>query len=548
MHCSIVKGDPCPRFVGGVKGEAVLWAALVHLLALLPEHLAFSVVAWVRSETVDAFESPWLFPAGVSLVFPRTHSFTLHSGPPGEAPPPPPKACFGCDKLVMEVVPLAENFTPIALIGAGGIGKTLIALAVLHDGRIKQQFGDRRWFIRCDQLSPSRDHFLSQLSEVTGAGVNNPVDLAPLRRFLSSKKMIIVLDNAESILDPKGTGAQEIYAMVEELSRFNNICLCITSRITTIPPNCKIFDIPTLLAEAARDAFYHIYRNDRQSNCVNSILKQLDFHPLSVTLLATVAHQNRWDNNQLVKEWEWRRTGMLQTEHDWSLAIPIELSLASPMFQELGPNAQDLLGVVAFFPQGINENHISWLFPKKDFSQLFPTHGRRKDVFNKLCILCLTYRNNGFITMLAPLRDYLRPKNPASSPLLHLTKECYFSWLSVDVRPGYPSFEDASWITLEDVNVEHLLDVFTTIDSNSNDVWDVCYHFTEHLFWHKQRLVMLGPKIEALPDDHHSKPKCLFELSRLFGAIGNHIEHKQLLLHILKLRRERGITSRLLRH
>lgn len=77
VRCGIVKGDPCPRFVGGVKGEAVLWAALVHLLALLPEHLAFSVVAWVRSETVDAFESPWLFPAGVSLVgsraFPAVH-------------------------------------------------------------------------------------------------------------------------------------------------------------------------------------------------------------------------------------------------------------------------------------------------------------------------------------------------------------------------------------------------------------------------------------------------------------------------------------------
>ena len=440
----------------------------------------------------------------------------------------------------MKVVRLAEKLTPIALIGAGGIGKTSIALTVLHDDRIKQRFGDRRWFIRCDQLSASHDHLLSQLSEVTGAGVSNPVDLAPLRHFLSSRKMIIVLDNAESILDPKGTGAQEIYAVVEELSRFNNICLCITSRITTIPPNCEIFDVPTLPTEAARDAFYHIYKNDRQSNRVDNILKQLDFHPLSITLLATVAHQNRWDNKQLVKEWERQRTGVLRTEHDWSLATTIELSLASPMFRELGPNARDLLGVVSFFPQGINENHISWLFPKKDFSQLFPTHARRKDVFNKLCILSLTYRSNGFITMLAPLRDYLRPQNPASSPLLHLTKECYFSWLSVDVRPGHPGFEDASWITLEDVNVEHLLDVFMTIDTNSNDVWDVCYHFMEHLLWHKKRLVMVGPKIEALSDDHHSKPQCLFKLSQLFNSIGNDTERKRLLLHTLKIWRERG--------
>lgn len=54
---------------------------------------------------------------------------------------------------------------------------------------------------------------------------------------------------------------------------------------------------------------------------------------------------------------------MLQTGHNKSLAALIELSLASPMFQGLGPDAQALLAVVAFFPQGINEKNLSWLFP-----------------------------------------------------------------------------------------------------------------------------------------------------------------------------------------
>ena len=283
--------------------------------------------------------------------------------------------------------------------------------------------------------------------------------------------------------------------------------------------------------EAARKIFYGIYGDDERSGIIDNLLQRLDFHALSITLLATTASDNAWDYGRLVKEWDANRAQALRTDHNESLAATIELSLTSPTFRKLGYNARGLLGIVAFFPQGVDEKNLDWFFP---------TIADRQNIFDKFCTLSLTYRSKGFITMLAPIRDHLCPQDPESSPLLCATKDHYFTRLSAGCDPGTPGFEETRWIVSEDVNTEHLLNVFTSIETNAPDVWNTCSSFMQHLCWRKPRQTILRSKIERLPDSHPSKALCLLRLSRLFGSVGHRQEQKRLLIHALTLWRELG--------
>ena len=190
-----------------------------------------------------------------------------------------------------------------------------------------------------------------------------------------------------------------------------------------------------LSMESACDIFYSIYDDNGRSTIVDDLLRRLEFHALSITLLATTASHNVWDYDRLTREWGKHRAEVLRTDYNLSLAATIELSLSSPTFRNLGPHARDLLGVVAFFPQGVDWKNLDWLFPH------IPD---RENIFDKFCVLSLAYRNNGFITTLAPLRDHLSPRDPTSSPLLCAVKDRYFARLSTTIARTQPGFKERS--------------------------------------------------------------------------------------------------------
>lgn len=165
---------------------------------------------------------------------------------------------------------------------------------------------------------------------------------------------------------------------------------------------------------AACSTFYNIYKRDKCSDLVKGILEQLDFHPLSITLFATVAQQDKWGTDRLRNEWENHRTNLLQARHKKSFTSGHDRTLFHlSNFPRIRP--RELLGVVAFFPQGV-------------------------DILDVFCAPPLTYQSNRFVAALALLRDYLSPQEPKSSPLPRAAKECYFTRIALTPLQHDPGF------------------------------------------------------------------------------------------------------------
>ena len=119
------------------------------------------------------------------------------------------------------------------------------------------------------------------------------------------------------------------------------------------------------------------------------------------------------------------------------------------MFTSLGPDARDILGVVAFLPQGVNE---------VDIDRIFPTVPTIHQILDTFSILSLTHRNQDFITTYAPLREYLSTIGDPGA-ILSYARDYYLSRMRAVAHQ--PSLQDVRWLISEEANIETMLALST---------------------------------------------------------------------------------------
>ena len=360
----------------------------------MPESPSITVSA--NSSTHDVVSETSTSKVGGGL----RHEGTVGSSPPLELSPPPalPPASakrFSREEFVNDVLDLTDQIASAALFGSIGVGKSFVANTLLHHDRAKSRFGKNRHFMRCDDLTNSLDDFLERLSSTINTGQTTNTE--QLKSHLeSSSPLILLLDGVDLILDPLAHESEEISATIEELGSYPHVCVVTTSRMDPGIHGFHRIEVPIPSKDDAQDTFYGLCNLDR-SPAVDDLIMKLDLHPLSIYLLARSVRENNWDEQMLLKALEDGEASVLKETYHQGLKDAVGLSLCSPTIRDLGTAARDVLEGIAAYPDGVEERILENAFPG------VTGVGATLDV---LCKFFLTYREDGVVKMLSPLRFY----------------------------------------------------------------------------------------------------------------------------------------------
>ena len=351
--------------------------------------------------------------------------------------PQAPARLFGRDAILDDLLGFAARSASVTLFGAGGMGKTSIALTLLRHHEIVDKFGKYRYLMRCDDLENSLGGFIEGLSEVVGAP--EPTDTAKLLSHLESFPCILVLDGIDSILDPLAPGTAEIAKTIAEFGLCPKVFVLATSRIDAKITGFRNLEVSTFSEEAARCTFHSCCRFIEISAAVDNVLAELDFHPLSIALLASAVNESEWDEPALLRAWGDGKTCILKASGRESLEDYIGSILRAPSIQELGITAWETLEAIANSPGDIQEIQLLILFP--GISKI----GK---AVNALCKYSMLYRQDGFVMMLAPFRLYFQHSRRVadsglslSSHLLHVISP----WVCRHPTRGGPAGQTRWW-------------------------------------------------------------------------------------------------------
>jgi len=155
-----------------------------------------------------------------------------------QTPPPTPPIFFGRDDFIAKAVHLIKTSQParLAILGAGGIGKTSAALAILHHEEMQLMFTKRCYFVSCE-ASASVGLLLQAILSVLGVqsgSEEDPLTILHHALMVQSAPLLLVLDNFETPWD-ESDNQTEVESVLGRIAAVFHVTLIVTMRGVACP-------------------------------------------------------------------------------------------------------------------------------------------------------------------------------------------------------------------------------------------------------------------------------------------------------------------------
>jgi predicted ATPase len=147
--------------------------------------------------------------------------------------PSEPKIFHGRESELSDLLVLFNKGTPrIAILGAGGMGKTSLARAVIHHQEVVDRYKQCRFFVMCDSAS-SKIELAALIGAHVGLKPGNDLTQPVVQYFSGNPQSLLILDNLETLWEPVATRGN-IEEFLSLLADVQQLALIVGSHVVSV--------------------------------------------------------------------------------------------------------------------------------------------------------------------------------------------------------------------------------------------------------------------------------------------------------------------------
>ncbi|KAJ7774006.1 hypothetical protein B0H16DRAFT_1763598, partial [Mycena metata] len=323
------------------------------------------------------------------------------------------KIFHGRESELADILNHFKESTPrIAILGAGGMGKTSLAQTVLHHEEIVIKYEENRLFVVCDTAA-SKAELAGLIGAHLGMKAGQDLTQAVIHRLSEGPQTLLILDNLETVWEPEHS-CKEVEEFLSLLTDIAGLALVITMRGAERPSKVQwtrpfLPPLEPLAQDTACKIFIDVAEDSHSMAEIEQVLQLTDNMPLSVSLLAHAVDLE--GTTAILLHWQREHTSVISEGYDRrsNLELSISLSLASPRITST-PHSQDLLSLLAMLPDGLSNVELKQSnFDMEDIL----------DCKRALLRTALAYTDgHKRLKALVPIREYMAKFLPPSEKMI----------------------------------------------------------------------------------------------------------------------------------